>query len=563
MRSKSVLLYSALLLSLVGSVSACGKKEKKSDPKPEQNINPTPQPAPVNAISWPQVTIVDADKLSEKVKSGKLTINFQVQSTEISSFDILCRAAKDTAVQSAQLQSCASSYQVNDIKSGETYLFEVHAADRMSGQKQVVASAYFGGLADGEDLIQIEGEERLKNTFTGTVPLIFSMASNKDVTYKCAISSQSARSTAQYPDCSMGNLQLNLNQFQGQYVLYVAAYDANTKQQLAEKTVNFCGGMSCQVTGPGTGNGNGTGTGGIGGGVGGVGGGIYQPGYPGNLPGAPGGIPATGTIFNIPIVSGVTSVSLGRMWNIVLPPRYHVLSYTNNHTLVGANTVEYTAIIDDPLAPSPFCDPFTSGQVGVGNANLITINDGDGIPRSYCRRFMSPDQLDIIGGGQLANNSVEFSSPAADLATYERFVFATYERGEDNINSQVATTRFNALCSAAFVRQMNIPMNILNNWWNDPYSQIQVSVNFCQTTVGGVFGAPLEVWVAGFSRTLVNNGTNNSDSVAQANNIEMVYIASAAGLPTAFNSTVFLQQAAFRVRTMLGQTGLNAPFNVQ
>ncbi len=561
MRSKSVLIYTALLAGLIGPLSACGKKEKKTEPKPEQNVNPTPapSPAPVDTINWPQVTIVDADKLSEKVKNGRVTINFQVSSTEIEQFEILCRAGKQGTIQNAQLQSCMNSYQVSDIKSGESYAFEVYAGDRMSGKKQLVASAFIGGLAAGEEMIQVEGEEKLKAQFTGTVPLIFSMSSGKDVTYKCAIASQGSRSNAQYPNCESGNLQLNLNQFQGQYVLLIAAYDANTKEQLAEKTVNFCGGMSCRTAGNGNGGTPGTGAPGYPG----TGGGVYQPGYPGNLPGAPGGIPATGTIFNIPILSGVTSVSLGRMWNIVLPPRYHVLSYTNNHTLIGANTVEYTAIIDDPLAPSPFCDPFTSGQAGVGNANLITINDGDGIPRTYCRRFMSPDQLDTIGGGQFANNSVEFSSPAADLATYERFVFATYERGEDNINSQVATARFNALCSAAFVRKMNIPMNILNNWWNDPLSQITVQVNFCQTTVGGVFGAPLEVWVAGFSRTLTPNGTNDPNSVAQTNNIEMVYVASAAGLPTAFNSTVFLQQAAFRVRTMLGQTGLNAPFNVQ
>ncbi len=528
----------AIAALLTGSVlpSSCGKKSKDDAAKSPQQVAPDSSP---DTVEWPSIVIADADKLGEKIREGKVTVSFQVNGKS-NGFDILCRHGKQKQVQDAPLKACANTYLVDGIENGETYAFEVHAKELKSSKQKLLSSAFIGSPNPQSPIIVVEGEDALKKKFNGFIELSFSMSNKVPALYKCLVKG-TARDAGTVIACDSGRLSLNLDQLQGKYVLYVAAFN-EMQMQIAEKTINVCGGSSCALTLPPAPVG------------------VPGPGYPTATPSPLGGLsngqlPASGSIFDIPVAGGVTQVNLGRFWSIQLPPRYHVLSYTSNKTFVGANSIEQTQIIDDPLSPAPFCSPFDAASPG--NGRLITLLDGDSVPRTYCQRYFNRfEDFQAATGFDTPTNSVEFSSNAMALATYERFVFASYEIRDPDWNDRLVQNRFNAFCSANF-REEEVDMNIINNFSNNPYGFRITKVRWCQTQIGGVFGAPLEVWVAGFFFEEDKGASAN----AAKNQLEMTYVASAAGLPTAFNPAVFLRNASFRVRSMVGQTGLNAPYN--
>lgn len=538
MTSLKRIVVAALLVTTSLSLSSCGKSNKNDAAKSAQQLPPnTLNP---DTTEWPSIEIADREKLNEKIQDKKLTIAFKVKGKS-EGFDILCRHGKVENIQEAKLKTCANSYIVDGIENGGTYAFEIHAKNSESEKQKHLDTVFLGTANPNTPIILVEGEDVLKKTFNGMIDLKFSMSNKASALYKCQITGKSRASGTTMP-CDMGFLSLNLNEWQGNYVLYVGAFNMQTMQQVAEKTLNICGGSSCSLTLPAAPVG------------------VPGPGYPTGTPSPLGGLangqlPASGTIFDIPIAGGVTQLNLGRFWSIQLPPRYHVLSYTSNQTFIGANTIEQTAIIDDPLSPSPFCSPFDSGSSG--NGRIITILDGDSIPRSYCQRYFNTfADFQEVTGYATPTNSLEFSSNALELATYERFALASYEIRDPDWNDRLVSGRFDALCSANF-REEEVDMNIINNFLNNPYGFQVTKVRWCQTLLGGVFGAPLEVWVAGFFFEEQKGASSN----AAKNQLEMTYIASAAGFPTAFNPAVFLRNASFRVRTMIGQSGLNAPYN--
>lgn len=274
---------------------------------------------------------------------------------------------------------------------------------------------------------------------------------------------------------------------------------------------------------------------------------------PGGVVDVPPGVPAGGTIFERPIPAATMTVNLGTDWVLGLPPGYHLLTYASNQTLQGPSTIELGQIMNDPLSPSPVCNGSDTG-----NSLIVSMMDGSGVPHAYCLSyFNSVSQFRGTAGADRGVNSVEFSSSAKSVATYERFYFATFDEvttPDDEMTPPL--TRFNALCRKNYNRG-EVPMDIVNNWWNDPLKQRPVKVQWCQTLLGGVYGKPLEVWVAGFLFNERDGASNNASHLK----IEMTYIVSAAGVPGSFRPDVFLKGTAFRIRAMLQQTGLNAPFN--
>lgn len=266
----------------------------------------------------------------------------------------------------------------------------------------------------------------------------------------------------------------------------------------------------------------------------------------------PQGMPTSGTVFNLPIEAPTRPVNVGSFWSVLLPPRYHVISFASNKTFEGPSAIEYGQVMNDPLSRSPFCDGNHE------NGIIMSALDGLGVPYSYCLRYFNSELgYRVFAGADRGINHVELSSPAQEPATYERFYFASRDvRDPETPEANPPLSRFDAFCAANF-NQGAVTMAIINNWWNDPLSPRPVRVRWCQTQIGVGFGGPIDVWVAGFFFEEKNGASNNA---AQAT-IEMTFVASAAGIPTGFNPVVFLRGAAYRVRAMLVQTGLNAPFN--
>lgn len=396
--------------------------------------------------------------------------------------------------------------------------------------------------------ITVTGQSLLRTQFSGRVALRFALErAVDDVAFTCLVGGPSSHAEL---DCKDGALELNLDAFSGENTLTTTAVKKSDQRPVGKTTVNFCSGAACQEKA----------------GIDAKDGAEEQPkdgkqigaprapvtnGIPGaGVVGLPPGIPASGTVFNIPIGIPTVKINVGRFWKMFLPPRYHVISSVSNKTFEGPKSIEYAQVMDDVYTRSPFCTPNTHE-----NGQIVTLLDGFGEPYSYCLSYFSLlEDYQLQAGFDRAVNSVEFSSPGTDPATYERFYFAAHEKRDANVGPE-PLSRFENFCAGAYARgEAKIAM--INNWWNDPLGLRPTRVFWCSTNMSG-FGAGFDVWVAGFLFEEKNGASNNAAKAT----LEMTYVVSAEGLPPTFNPNVFLTGAAFRVSAMLLQTGLNAPFN--
>lgn len=403
--------------------------------------------------------------------------------------------------------------------------------------------------------ITVTGEHVLRSQFNGRVLLYFSVDGaqlTRSVTFLCAVDEGPAEL-----DCKSGVLDLNLDAYSaGEHKLTATALTNGDQRTVAKTSVSFCTGEGC--TGQGTGDKTKAAEDKTA--VDQTGATTKEPkeprppvtdGIPGaGVVGLPAGIPNTGTVFNIPIGIPTVKINVGRFWTMFLPPRYHIISTSSNKTFEGPSTIEYAQVMDDVYTRSPFCTPNTHR-----NGQIVTLLDGYGEPYSYCLTYFTlVEEFRLHAGLDRQLNSLEFSSPGVEPETYERFYFAATE-ARDGTVPPVPLVRFDNFCAGAYGRgEADIAM--INNWWNDPLGLRPTRVFWCQTNMPG-FGAGFDVWVAGFLFEETDGASNNASAVK----LEMTYVASAAGLPTSFNPNVFLSGAAFRVSSMLLQTGLNAPFN--
>lgn len=399
--------------------------------------------------------------------------------------------------------------------------------------------------------ITVMGQSQLRNQFSGRVTLRFALEGQEagNVQFDCAVSGPSANGTV---NCKDGTLELNLDAYNGEHTLTTTAVKAADQRPVGKTTLGFCSGASCQEKATDDAGKDGAGDG--------AKDDAKQPSAPrppvtDGIPGAgitnlPPGIPSAGTVFNIPIGIPTVKINVGRFWTMFLPPRYHIISSVSDKTFEGPSTIEYAQVMDDVYTRSPFCTPNTHE-----NGQIVTLLDGYGEPYSYCLSYFSEfEDFQFQAGRDRAVNSLEFSSPGADPATYERFYMAAHEV-RDSFSGPQPLSRFENFCAGAYSRG-EAQIAIINNWWNDPLGLRPTRVFWCSTNMSG-FGAGFDVWVAGFLFEEKHGASNNAAKAT----IEMTYVVSAEGLPSTFNPNIILSGAAYRVSAMLLQTGLNAPFN--
>lgn len=150
-----------------------GKNKKNETPPVDQFV----ANAPISTTEV-QPSFQIEDTVGTKIKDGRVVVQFKLNGSTPGIWRILCRAGLASEIGSETFADCdpAIGYEITQIKSEQTYAFEVQAQNPMTGEVVARQSIEFGVGPSGmnSDKISVEGQEQLQDpNFPGAVELEF------------------------------------------------------------------------------------------------------------------------------------------------------------------------------------------------------------------------------------------------------------------------------------------------------------------------------------------------------------------------------------------------------